>query len=50
MPSSAADCGSAAIDAPVGDWRGKRLLRVSIAPYNQWEDVERLEAALRALL
>ena len=34
------------IDAPVGDWRGKRLLRVSIAPYNEWEDIERLVEAL----
>ena len=38
------------IDVPVGDWRGRRLLRVSIAPYNEWEDVERLVEALGELL
>ena len=38
------------IDAPAGDWRGKRLLRVSIAPYNQWEDIEQLVATLEDLL
>jgi isopenicillin-N epimerase len=38
------------IDVPVGDWRGKRLIRVSIAPYNEWEDVERLADVLAQLL
>jgi isopenicillin-N epimerase len=37
------------VDVPVGDWRGKRLLRVSIAPYNAWEDVVRLIEALADL-
>jgi isopenicillin-N epimerase len=36
------------IEVPVREWEGKRLLRVSIAPYNEAEDVERLHAALTA--
>ena len=38
------------IEAPVYEWGGKRLLRVSIGPYNDEEDVERLMSALRRLL
>ena len=38
------------IEAPVYEWGGKRLLRVSIGPYNDEEDVERLVSALRRLL
>ena len=34
------------IEVPVTEWEGKRLLRVSIAPYNEAEDVERLLGAL----
>jgi isopenicillin-N epimerase len=38
------------IDAPVLDWRGARLVRISIAPYNEWADVERLAGELGGLL
>jgi isopenicillin-N epimerase len=38
------------IEAPVYEWEGRRFLRVSIGPYNDEEDVERLVAALEALL
>ena len=34
------------IEVPVRNWEGKRLLRVSIAPYNDAEDVELLLRAL----
>jgi isopenicillin-N epimerase len=34
------------IEAPVRDWNGQVLVRVSVAPYNTAEDLERLEAAL----
>ena len=34
------------IEVVVGEWEGKSLLRVSIAPYNESADVERLLAAL----
>jgi isopenicillin-N epimerase len=37
------------IEVPVRDWNGRQLIRVSIAPYNTGEDLERLEAALRAV-
>jgi isopenicillin-N epimerase len=37
------------IEVPVRDWEGKRLVRVSIAPYNKAADVERLLAALDEL-
>jgi selenocysteine lyase/cysteine desulfurase len=33
----------------VRDWNGRQLIRVSIAAYNTGEDLERLEAALRAV-
>jgi isopenicillin-N epimerase len=36
------------IEVPVHEWQGRCLLRVSIAPYNDEADVERLAAALRA--
>ncbi len=36
------------IEVPVHEWRGRRLLRVSIAPYNDDADVDRLVAALQA--
>jgi hypothetical protein len=29
------------IDARVLEWRGARLVRISIAPYNEWADLER---------
>ena len=38
------------IEAPVYEWEGRRFLRVSIGPYNDEEDVERLVTALEALL
>jgi isopenicillin-N epimerase len=34
------------IEVPVREWEGRRLLRVSIAPYNEAEDVELLLRAL----
>jgi isopenicillin-N epimerase len=37
------------IEAPVYEWDGRRLLRVSIGPYNDEQDVEQLVAALRRL-
>ena len=37
------------IEVPVQEWAGRRLLRVSIGPYNEAEDVERLLEALEAL-
>ena len=36
------------IEVPVHDWNGRRLLRVSIAPYNDDRDVDRLVDALRS--
>jgi isopenicillin-N epimerase len=38
------------IEAPVRDWNGQVLIRVSVAPYNTARDFEQLEAALRQLL
>ena len=38
------------VEVPVYEWEGRNLLRVSIGPYNDEEDVERLVAALGALL
>ncbi len=38
------------IEAPVYEWGGKRLLRVSIGPYNDLDDIERLVSALIRLL
>jgi isopenicillin-N epimerase len=37
------------IEVPVTEWEGRRLLRVSIAPYNAASDVERLLSALAEL-
>ena len=37
------------IEAPVRDWNGQQLIRVSVASYNTAEDLERLVAALRAV-
>jgi isopenicillin-N epimerase len=37
------------IEVPVRHWNGRQLLRVSIAPYNTGDDLDRLEAALRAV-
>ena len=34
------------VEVPVYEWEGRRLLRVSIGPYNDEEDVERLLGAL----
>jgi isopenicillin-N epimerase len=38
------------VEAPVYEWDGLRVLRVSIGPYNDTDDVERLVSALAALL
>ena len=38
-----------AIEVVVREWEGKSLLRVSIAPYNDAADVERLLGALETL-
>jgi isopenicillin-N epimerase len=38
------------IEVPVYDWDDRRILRISIGPYNDEADLERLERALRALL
>ena len=38
------------IEAPVYEWEGRRLLRVSIGPYTDEEDIERLVSALERLL
>ena len=38
------------IEVPVVEWEGRRLLRVSVAPYNDAADLERLLAALAGLL
>jgi isopenicillin-N epimerase len=38
------------IEVPVYEWAGRRLLRVSIGPYNDEEDVDRLVEALRKAL
>jgi isopenicillin-N epimerase len=37
------------IEAPVRDWNGQQLIRVSVAPYNTEDDIERFVAALRAV-
>ena len=38
------------VEVPVYEWDGRRLLRVSIGPYNDLHDVERLVEALTQLL
>lgn len=38
------------VEVPVFDWDGRRLLRVSIGPYNDEDDVDRLVHALGQLL
>ena len=38
------------VEVPVYEWDGRRLLRVSIGPYNDEGDVDRLVAALERLL
>ena len=38
------------VEAPVYEWEGRRVLRVSIGPYNDEGDVDRLVAALSTLL
>jgi isopenicillin-N epimerase len=38
------------VEVPSYEWEGRRLLRVSIGPYNDESDVDRLVAALRLLL
>jgi isopenicillin-N epimerase len=38
------------VEVPVYEWEGRRLLRVSIGPYNDEEDVERLVKALEVLV
>ena len=37
------------IEVPVREWEGRSLLRVSIGPYNEAADVERLLDALAEL-
>ena len=39
-----------AIEVVVNEWEGRSLLRISIAPYNDASDVERLLAALDSLI
>ena len=34
------------MEVPVYEWGGRRLLRASIGPYNDQDDVDRLLAAL----
>jgi len=38
------------VEVPVYEWEGRRVMRVSIGPYNDEEDVDRLIEALRKLL
>jgi isopenicillin-N epimerase len=38
------------VEVPVYEWEGRQILRVSIGPYNDESDVERLVDALRATL
>jgi isopenicillin-N epimerase len=38
------------IEIPCYPWQDRQIIRISIQGYNSWEDVERLEAALKALL
>lgn len=38
------------VEVPVYEWEGRRILRVSIGPYNDDSDVDRLRAALERLL
>jgi isopenicillin-N epimerase len=38
------------IEAPVYEWEGRRLLRVSVGPYNDEDDLARLVSALARLL
>ena len=38
------------VEVPVVEWQGRQYLRVSIQAYNTRQDVDRLTAALRALL
>jgi len=38
------------VEVPIYEWEGRRLLRVSIGPYNDEGDVDRLVAALQVLL
>jgi isopenicillin-N epimerase len=38
------------IDVPVHEWQGRRLVRVSIAPYNTDTDLDRLRSALDDVL
>jgi selenocysteine lyase/cysteine desulfurase len=39
-----------AIEVPVTQWSGERLLRVSVAAYNDRDDLDRLVDALPPLL
>jgi selenocysteine lyase/cysteine desulfurase len=38
------------VEVPVYEWGGRRVLRVSIGPYNDEGDVDRLVKALQELL
>jgi selenocysteine lyase/cysteine desulfurase len=37
------------VEAPVYEWEGRRLLRISVRPYTDEDDVERLVTALGSL-
>jgi isopenicillin-N epimerase len=38
------------VEAPVYEWEGRRVIRVSVGPYSDEDDVDRLVAALEVLL
>ena len=38
------------IEVPVRAWNGRQLVRVSVAPYNEQSDLERLAGALAQVL
>jgi isopenicillin-N epimerase len=38
------------IEIPIMTWQERQIIRISLQGYNRWEDVERLEGALKELL
>lgn len=38
------------IEIPCGTWQERQTIRISIQGYNSWEDVEKLESALKVML
>ena len=42
--------GDFSVEVPVYEWEGRRVLRASIGPYNDEDDVDRLVAALERVL